>query len=169
MKLKRIMSAVLAVCLLAASLNFTACDNDSVRKTREAAERLVIYSDLGINSIQELKVQGALVGFEEAEAAATQALTEIRDSTKVFVEKAMTFTKFDASSRADLAKMFVAVTDALQKLKPNVLLIATKVIEELNRRSITNIQDPQKIVSKINMALNILDASARLIQSRIAP
>jgi hypothetical protein len=166
---RKLLSILLSVCILTAPIVLTSCDGDSVRKTREAAERLVIYSDLSINSIAELKTQGALVGFEEAEAAATQALVEIRDATKVFVEKAMTFTKFDAASRADLAKLFVAVTDALQKLKPKVLLIATRVIEELNRRGITNIQEPKKIVSRINLALNFLDTSARLIQSRIAP
>jgi hypothetical protein len=46
----------------------------------------VIYSDLGINSIAELKTQSALVGFEEAEATATQTLIEIRDAKKVSVE-----------------------------------------------------------------------------------
>lgn len=165
----KLTAIILSLCLLTSSLAFTGCDGDCVRKTREAAERLVIYSDLGISSIAELKTQGALTGFEEAESAATQALTEIRDATKFFVEKALTFTKFDATSRTDLARMFVAVTDALQKLKPKVLLIATKVIEELNRRGFTNIQEPQKVISKINMVLNFLDASAKLIQSRLSP
>jgi hypothetical protein len=159
MKLKRSLSVLLSVCLLAASSSFTACSDDDVRKVREAASRLVIYSDTGIKALQELRASVKLEGkFGEVAEQAETALIELRDATLLFVEKAKTFTKFDATSRADLARMFVAVTDAVQKLKPKVLVIATKVIEELNRRGFTNIQEPQKVVSRINMALNFLDA-----------
>jgi hypothetical protein len=167
--MKRSISVLLSVCMVAASLSFIACGESEISKCRKAAERLVIYSDLGLSSIQELKSQGALVGFEDAERVSTQALTEIRNATMVFVEKAMTFTKFDAANRQDLAKLFEAVMDALQRAKPKLLIIATKVIEELNRRGITNIKDPQIVVSRINVALNILDASAKLIKVNLAP
>jgi hypothetical protein len=169
MKMKRSLSVLLSVCMFAASLSFTACDGDAVRKTREAAERLVIYSDLGLKAVDELKATGALTGYEAVEQVASQTLVEVRDATLVFIEKAKTFTKFDARSREDLAKLFVAVTDALERLKPKIAFVVGKVIEYLNARGVTNIKDPQKIINRVNFALNVLDASAKLIQTRIAP
>jgi hypothetical protein len=120
MKLKKPTAILLSLILMTSMLTFSACDGDAVRKTREAAERLIIYSDLGQKSLDELKTGGALVGFDEAYAIAATGLVEIRDTTTLFVEKVKGFTKFDVKSREDLAKAFVAVTEALRRLKPKV-------------------------------------------------
>jgi hypothetical protein len=166
--MKRITALMLSLVLMTTCFTFTACDGDAVRKTREAAERLVIYSDLGLKSLEELKTGGALTGFDDSYNVATTGLTEISDTTLLFVEKVKGFTKFDAKNREDLAKAFAAVSDALQRLKPKVAFLVTKVVEYLNARGITNIQDPQSVVRRVNFAIDILDASARLIQTRIA-
>lgn len=166
---RRVVAILLSLALLTAALGVTGCDGDAVRKTREAAERLVIYSDTGIKALDELKASGVANDFEGQRAAAVTTLTELRDATLVFVEKAKTFTKFDATSRADLAKLFEAVTDALQRLKEKIAFVVTKTIEYLNARGITNVRDPQAIVRRINFALDILDASAKLIHTRLAP
>jgi hypothetical protein len=140
--MKRITAIVLSLVLLTSIFTFTACDGDAVRKTREAAERLGIYSDMGLKSLVELKTGGALTGFDNSYNVATTGLTEIRDTTLLFIEKVKGVTKFDAKNREDLAKAFLAVTDALQRLKPKVAFLVTKVVEYLNAKGITRIQDP---------------------------
>src|ERR1044072_1205799 len=156
----KITAFVLSLVLSTSCFTFTACDGDAVRKTREAAERLVIYSDLGLKSLNELKVGGALVGFDDYYNVAITGLTEIRDTTLLFVDKVKGFTKFDPKTREDLAKAFVAVTDALGRLKPKVAFLVTKAIEVLNAKGITNIQDPQSVVRRVNFAIDVLEGSA---------
>ncbi len=96
MKLKRTTAILLSLILMTSLLTFSACDGDAVRKTREAAERLVIYSDLGLKSLEELKTGGALAGFDEAYGIASTGMIEIRDTMTLFIEKVKVFTKFDA-------------------------------------------------------------------------
>lgn len=170
MKIKRSLSVLLSVCLLAASLSFTACGEDDVRKVREAAQRLVIYSDTGIKALQELKASVKLEGkFGEVEEQAETALVEMRDATLLFVDKAKSFTKIDVKNRADLAKLFEAVTDVLVKLKPKIAIVVNAAITYLNSQGITNIRDPEAVIRRVNFALDVLDTSAKLIAVKLAP
>jgi hypothetical protein len=153
-----------------ASLSFTACSEDEVRLFREKANNLIVYSDLGIKALQEFKASVQLEGkFAEVEQEGETALAELRDATLLVVDKAKGFTKFDKSSRADLAKAFAAVTDILERLKPKIGIVVNAGIAYLNARGITNIQDPEKIMRRINFALDVLSASAKVIVNKLAP
>ena len=169
--MKRKLTASLLVLLIGlSSLGSAACDRDQVRQTREAAERLIIYSEAGIHIIEELKESGALTGgLEEPSGIALRGLALIRDTTQAFVERAKGYVKFDPSSRADLAQAFTDVTTALKELQPQVELVARRVIEVLNANRITAIKDPGAIVRRLNLAVTVLNTSARLIQARIRP
>jgi hypothetical protein len=52
----------LAFIMVASSLGSVACDRDQIRQTREAAERLIIYSEAAIDIIEEPRESGALTG-----------------------------------------------------------------------------------------------------------
>ena len=152
------------------SLGSVGCDRNQVRQTREAAERLIIYSEAGIHIIEELKESGALTGgLEEPSRIALQSLGTIRDTTQAFIVRANGYVKFDPRSRADLAQAFADVMSALKELQPQVELVARTVIEALNANGITAIRDPDAVVRRLNLAVTVLDTSARLIQARIRP
>ena len=141
-----------------------------VRQTREAAERLIIYSEAGIHIIEELKESGALTGgLEEPSRIALRSLGTIRDTTQAFIVRANDYVKFDPRSRADLAQAFADVTSALKELQPQLELVAMRVIEVLNANGITEIKDPDAIVRRLNLAITVLDTSARLIEMRLKP
>jgi hypothetical protein len=170
MKLKRSLSALLAVCLLVVSLSFTACSEDEVRLFKEKANNLVVYSDLGKKALQEFKTSVPLEGkFAEYLQEAESGLDELRDATLAVVDQAKGFTKFDKTNRSDLAKAFQAVMNVLDKLKPKIGIIVNAGIVYLNAKGITNIKDPEAVIRRINFALSILTGSAQIISNKLAP
>ena len=58
---------------------------------------------------------------------------------------------------------------ALKELQPQVELVVRKVIEVLNANAITGIKDPDAIVRRLNLAITVLESSARLIEARLKP
>jgi hypothetical protein len=167
---KRIFSILLSVCLLTASLSFTACSEDEVRLFKEKANNLIVYSDLSIKALQEFKASVQLDGkFAEYEQDAETGLAELRDATLIVIDQAKSFTKFDKKSRADLAQAFKAVMNILDKLKPKIGLIVEAGIVYLNSKGITNIRDREAVIRRINFALSVLTGSAQVIANKLAP
>jgi hypothetical protein len=133
--------------LLAACLPMSGCDD--LNKTKQSCERIIIYSDIGLKAVGELRVADVLDA--SASEDLTRAITHIRLATQVFLDRANGYEKFDVKSKADLGRLFVDVTSG---------------IGELQRVGIIHFKDPE-VAKRFTTVMTVLTTASRLIETRL--
>ncbi|MEW6211358.1 MAG: hypothetical protein AB1631_23535 [Acidobacteriota bacterium] len=156
---KRTVSIMLALVITSASISFTACGEDQIKFVKQKVVDLSIYTDAGLQLCSEFERDKILTPDQAQTARA--ALTQIKDTLGIFIERAKSYTKIDLSSRAELARLFgdvvAGVREVISKAKPLIVAALTAL----------GVQDAEKLLSKASVLFTAIETTTRLIESRL--
>lgn len=115
----RAFTAVFAVLLiLSISLPSVGCNSNQLQTAAKASDDIAVSITLAISVKTNLEKQGLLSSAEVLRI--DKALLALNKADQTFVAKARTYTSFDASSKKDLAKLFVDITTGIAALQSSV-------------------------------------------------
>jgi hypothetical protein len=104
--------------LVVAGLTLQACQSADLKKAAQASEDIAISIKLAIATNQDLAKQGIITGAEAL--MIDRVLLVLNEADQSFVATARTYTKWDATSKAALAALFVDITNAINRLQGTV-------------------------------------------------
>lgn len=156
---RRILASVLALAVLSISLPLTACSEDTVKLVKQKVSDLQIYSDAGLQIVSDFEAQNLLKP-EQAQIA-RDALQTVKTATAIFIEHAAHYTKFDATSKADLYKLFVDVLTGARDFQSKAGPIITAALKAVG------VANADQMIGKVSFIANAIVAAARVIESRL--
>lgn len=156
---KRIPSIVLAIVLALNVCAFTGCSEDTVKLVKQKVTDLQIYTDSGLQLVADFQAQGILK--EDQARVATDALTQIKTAVAIFIDRAKGYTKIDASSKAELYKLFVDVVSGVRDFQAKAGPVIAAALKALG------VGEADELMGKVSVIINVLVTAARIIESRL--
>lgn len=141
---KEKVSSVLVILLLLAGV---ACSDDALTRADKTANEMIQSLVAAVKVKREL-VKGGLLTDQEGKDL-TKLLVDVRNAVWQFYDKAGTYKAIDSTAKQDLSKLFVDVTDSLQKL---------------NEQGVLHIKNPDA-KKKFQDIFTALNAAAVVLQS----
>jgi hypothetical protein len=146
---RQTVSIVLSALLSLSFLAPRACNEDQVKRVKQAASDLLIYSDAALHVLAEYKAANILPA-ERADRD-IRFVTGIRTATQIFIDKASGYEKFDAAIRGELLRLFQDVVSG---------------VRSLHAQGFSVIKDEQRRLRISTIVTGLLTA-AQLIESRL--
>jgi hypothetical protein len=132
--------------LLCVSITTTACTENQVKIVKQSMIRIARVTDTAISLVPDFQASGDL---DESEAAQVMTgLNDLKSAVDEFNRRAASYSTFDATAKADLAKAFGDVTAALANL---------------NEKGVLHVKNP-KVKGRLQMGL----AAANLAAQEVA-
>jgi hypothetical protein len=144
---RRVVSKVMTVVLVVASLLLAACQPDQLRKAAKAADTMAVSIRAMILAKRELAQQGRITPEEELKI--TQGLFALNEAVTVFTNQVKNSKTWDGSVKTALTTLFADVTAALNQLNTQGVL------------NITNPEAKQKltgVLASLSAAVGIIKA-----------
>ena len=155
-------SLLLCALVISSSLGLSGCDQ--AKFVKQKVVDLSIYTDAGID-LTEGFIRDGILNAQQGKLA-LDLLRGIKSATVIFTEKAQSYTKFDATSKADLARLFVDVVSGVKRLLTEAKPLIIAALQALKSAGAIK-GDPAQLLTKADWILNGINTAARLIESRL--
>ena len=159
MQRNRIVTIVLSFVLLANVCAFTGCDENTVKVIKQKVSDLQIYTDSGLQLVADFQSQGILK--EDQAQLAKEVLTQIKNATAIFIDHAKGYTKIDASSKAQLYRLFVDVVSGVRDFQSKAGPVIVAALKALG------VGEADELMGKVSVIMNVIVTAARIIESRL--
>lgn len=163
--MRKIISMLVAVCLLVSALSFVACGEDTVKKIKQYVNDAQVYVSEGLTVVDEYEANAYLSASQASVARA--ALTGLKTAIDEFIKYGATIKKIDWKSKHDLLELFAAVVKGADEFQSKAGPTIIAVLEALNASGVIKIANPQQLVARVSAVLHGLNIAVGLVKSRL--
>lgn len=162
---KRIISIVMSMCLLVASLSITGCGEDTVKRIKQGVQDAQVYVNEALLIVDEYEAQGYI---SEAQATlARRILNDTKSAIETFTKNGASIKKVDWKSKQDLLKLFAAVTKGVDEFQAKAGPGIVDALEALNAAGVIKVNNPRQLVARVSAAIHGLNIAVGLVKSRL--